>query len=436
MEVIKKNILLLSTGDTNGAYEYVFRLSKVLIRDGHKVVMLVKNKSKYDDFLIQYNLKYVPPKHKFFLKILNKIKSIFVGKRKTNIDYDLNYDFISRDEKSENVSIDRIIEQINFIPDFVFVGMTDFFMNSTDLYNLYLKTNSKIYNISVDMNHFTGGCHYAWDCLGYINGCGDSCPAILSEDFKGIAKVNFNKKIENAHKGNFRILTGSGWTLKQSKESKIYKHQKNFYNINSLIDTEILNNRNKDISKRIFNLNNKDFYILMGSQNNNAKRKGFDYLVESLKLLYLELNEFERERIQILIVSRTNSSNFKEIPFKKKYLPYIKDYKLLSLLYQASNLFVNSSIEDSGPMMVTEALACGTPVVGFDMGVVNNMVVNDYNGYKAKLADCKDLMFGINKIFKLNKEDFLEYSNNATQHVENFSSFNYASKILKDLLQD
>ena len=56
MEVIKKNILLLSTGDTNGAYEYVFRLSKVLIRDGHKVVMLVKNKSKYDDFLIQYNL--------------------------------------------------------------------------------------------------------------------------------------------------------------------------------------------------------------------------------------------------------------------------------------------------------------------------------------------------------------------------------------------
>ena len=37
---------------------------------------------------------------------------------------------------------------------------------------------------------------------------------------------------------------------------------------------------------------------------------------------------------------------------------------------------------------------------------------------------------------KLNEIDYLEYSNNAALHVENFSSFNYASKILRDLLQD
>ncbi|MFP3802939.1 glycosyltransferase, partial [Paraburkholderia sp. SIMBA_027] len=83
---------------------------------------------------------------------------------------------------------------------------------------------------------------------------------------------------------------------------------------------------------------------------------------------------------------------------------YIKDYRLLALLYQAADLFVNSSIEDSGPMMVSEALACGTPVVGFDTGVLTNMIIDNYKGYKAPLKDSKKLAEGIKKIFELNKD--------------------------------
>jgi glycosyltransferase involved in cell wall biosynthesis len=79
-------------------------------------------------------------------------------------------------------------------------------------------------------------------------------------------------------------------------------------------------------------------------------------------------------------------------------------------------------------MMVSEALACGTPVVGFDMGVVTNMVINNYNGYKAILKDSNDLSIGIEKICKLSEVDYQKYSDNAVKQVEEFSSLNEITK--------
>ena len=109
---------------------------------------------------------------------------------------------------------------------------------------------------------------------------------------------------------------------------------------------------------------------------------------------------------------------------------------MLSLLYQASDVFVNSSIEDAGPMMVSEALACGTPVVGFDMGVVDNMVINDYNGYKAILKDSVDLANGIYTVLKLNTVEYNAYSRNAVRQVEEFSSMRYVKEVFDKIMKD
>lgn len=435
MENVKKKILLLSTGDINGAYEYVYRLAVLFKNEGHQVVMLVKNKTKSDSFLIQYKENKLYKRKSILERVLLKThKKFFKQVDKPKTTFDLNYDFISLDETSVNVSTSHIIDLIGFTPEFIFTGMADDFMNSTDLLNLQLLTNAQVYNIAVDMNHFTGGCHFAWDCKGYIEGCNE-CPAITSLFGKEKAKVNFETKLANARKGNFKILTGSGWTMNQASLSKIYKNQSNILNINSLIDTNVLNNKCRSFAKQIFNLDEDKFYILMGCQNANAKRKGFEYMLESLEILYQKLNENQRQQIKILIVSRQVTESFKDIPFDKQHIDYINDYRLLSLLYQATDVFVNSSIEDSGPMMVSEALACGTPVVGFDMGVVNNMVINGYNGYKAKLKDSNDLALGIKTILELSKEEYNKHSLNAVKQVELYSSFEYADKVLNEIFK-
>ena len=435
MESINKKILLLSSGDVNGAYEAIYRLGKHFVSQGYQVKMLVKKKTKPDSFIITYtDVKNTYKRKNLFQRFIIKIKKEFFEKKEvTKVKYDANYDFISTNETSINVSENSIIKLIGFTPDIIYSGMTDGFMNSTDLLNLQQVTKAQVYNITVDMNHFTGGCHFAWDCKGYIEGCSNKCPAIVSEYGKDIPKRNFDTKLKNAIQGNFKILAGSSWTLKQAQESKIYKNQDVIYNVNSLIDLTLFNIKNKDISKRIFELDKDKFYILMGCQNAKAKRKGFEYLVESLKILEKKLSPIEKSKIEVIIVSRDVSEAFDEIPFMKKHIDYIKDYRLLALLYQSVDVFVNSSIEDSGPLMVSEALACGTPVVGFDMGVVNNLVVTDFNGYKAKLKDSHDLANGMKRIFDLSESEYNIFSKNAFKMIEEFSSMESADKIFNKI---
>ncbi len=174
----------------------------------------------------------------------------------------------------------------------------------------------------------------------------------------------------------------------------------------------------------------------MGCQNGNEKRKGFEYLLKSLNIFYKELSREEIEKIIVLIVSKNQVNSFNEIPFNKKHLDFVDDYSKLSLLYQAVNVFVNSSIEDSGPMMVSESLSCGTPVVGFDMGVVNNMVINGYNGYKAELFNSNDLAIGIKTIFDLTSSEYKSYSINSINQIKEFSSFEYGMQVFNKILNE
>lgn len=433
----KKNILILSTGDVNGAYEAAYKVAHIIKNMGHDVVMCVKHKTKNENFIKQYrHLSLSSAKANLLMRIVNKIKNkISPVEPSKVISTDMKYSFLSKNEASENIHIESMLKIVGFTPDFVFTGMTIDFLNSTDLLNIYNATKAKIYNITVDMNHFTGGCHYSWGCEGYIKGCDKYCPAITKEHEKITAKNNFERKYENAQKANFQIIAGSGLTLLQAQNSKIYKSQKTIHNINSLIDTKLLNSKNKSIAKKVFSLSNDCFYILTGAQNMEDPRKGFSYLLQALEMLDRELPMQKKEKIVLLVVSNSVNKEFGRVTFKKQKIDYIKDYRLLSLLYQAADLFINTSIEDSGPMMVSEALACGTPVVGFDTGILTNMVIDDYNGYKAPVMDSRKLAEGIRKVFELNKDDYESFSKNAVRQVEEFSSYEYAEEIFKQILE-
>ena len=432
MELISKKILLLSTTDDNGAHEAIYRIAKHFVSENHEVKMLVKRKTKSDDVIVAYRDK----RSNIIKRLLNKLSSKISNKLKTKISFEAQYVFFSKDETSINTKPKRITDLLGYNPDFIFVGTTHGFMNSTDILNLQKYTKAKVFNITVDMNHFTGGCHFAWDCQGYITGCTKSCPAIIGKEGRNLVQKNFRKKLENVKAGNFQIIAGSGWTLRQARESKIYKNQNEILNVNSLIDTTLFSPKNRKHAKDVFNLDSNKFYVLMGCQNSNNKQKGFEYLLKALKILSKNLSNEQKEKIVVIVVSKRKAANFDYIPFQKEYMDFITDYRLLSLLYQACDVFVNSSIEDPGPMMVSEALACGTPVVGFDMGVVNNMVINDYNGYKAILKDSQDLAKGIYTIFNLNSEEYKVYSENAVRQVEEFSSMAHAKKVFDRIMDN
>ena len=77
-----------------------------------------------------------------------------------------------------------------------------------------------------------------------------------------------------------------------------------------------------------------------------------------------------------------------------------------------------------------ESLACGTPVVGFDIGGNGDMIEHQKNGYLAKSFEIDDLANGIEWV--LNAEDYDELCQNAREKVlKEFDSVVVANKYIE-----
>ena len=420
----KKKILLLSTGDVNGAYEAIFRIASFLKEDGHEVALAVKTKTQHESFVYR-----VPFEQGLIRSTVHRIREKF--RRKIKIDPQ--YIFLDEDESRNYVNVKDILAAIPFVPEMVIAGMTDGFVVTHHLAAIHRLTGARIYTVTVDMSVLTGGCHFAWSCEGYKTDCGN-CPAIPDENHKNYPRKNLLIKQRNVREGKINIIAGSGWTLNQARESALFSRQEKIESIPGCIDTEIFNSRNRKTAKAVFNIPENIKLIFCGAQNFNDPRKGFSYFIEALQLLYNSCDTDLRENVRVLVVERgEREKETDHIPFQIQKIDYIRDYRLLSLAYQASDIYVCSSIEDSGPLMVSEALACGTPVVGFEMGAVSDMVVTDYNGYKAILKNSGDLAEGMRKMLNLSAADQEKYSANAVEQVAKYASKEVVTDILGKL---
>ena len=418
----KKKILLLSTGDVNGAYEAIYRIATILKNDGHEVAMAVKTKTRGDVFIYR-----VPYDNGFFGSITSRIIEKFRPRRNS----DPKYIFLDEDESRKYCSVKNLLSAIPFVPDLVLAGMTDGFMVTRHLASIHQLTGAAVYTITVDMSVLTGGCHFAWECKGYLTDCGN-CPAMINEKNKDYPRKNLRLKKQHRAEGKINVIAGSGWTLMQARQSALYKSQEVIENVVGCIDTEVFNPRNRNIAKRVFNIEENAQLIFCGAQSFEDPRKGFSYFIEALRILYTLLEEKERKNIRVLVTDKTNTVSG-DILFQTLNMAYINDYRLLALAYQAADIFVCSSIEDSGPLTVSEALACGTPVVGFEMGAVSDMVVSGYNGYKAVLKDSEDLAKGMKEILLLPADIKNRYAVNAVEQVNKYASYKAVTEILNRL---
>jgi glycosyltransferase involved in cell wall biosynthesis len=427
----EKKALILSTFDSNGgASELTYRMAKALKNNGFQVEMLVRFKTtnkKYIHVLPAQKLK--NPLSQRLIKRLKKYCKVTTPKFDPNPDYAF---FPGEDESKQYASLNEILNAISFIPNYVFSGLTYGFVNTSLLSELHLATGAIIYQVMYDMSILTGGCHVIWKCKGLENCC-SGCPAIKDKYFSNYTKTNHNLKKKNLVRGNFNLLHTRGWSIKQANISSLYKDRKKVA-FNIPVDLNLFTDKHRNYAKGIFNIEKNTKVIFAGSSNFKDRRKGGNYLLQSLELLWEKLDKEQRESICILFAGNIDPENseLKNIKFKNRFLGFIKDYRLLSLVYQAADIFVCPSIEDAGPMMIAESLACGTPVVGFKMGFLfdESYVVDGYNGYKASLENQIELMEAMRKIIILSDDDRLQMFRNARNSaMELFSESQFVKSI-------
>ncbi|MEP7153972.1 MAG: glycosyltransferase, partial [Nitrospira sp.] len=109
-------------------------------------------------------------------------------------------------------------------------------------------------------------------------------------------------------------------------------------------------------------------------------RKGFDKLVEALKQI--------KARIPTLcLVGVGHNSPALELQIPYLNLGHINSDRLLSNIYSAADVVVIPSLQDNLPNTVLESMACGTPVIGFDVGGIPDMIQHGKTGLLVPPSD-------------------------------------------------
>jgi glycosyltransferase involved in cell wall biosynthesis len=108
-------------------------------------------------------------------------------------------------------------------------------------------------------------------------------------------------------------------------------------------------------------------------------RKGFSVLSEALSGLT------EAHHLFLLSVGKEDPQGTGSIP--GMHMEEVRNDRWLSVAYSAADLFVIPSIQENLPNTVLESLACGTPVVGFDVGGIPDMVRPGRTGQLVPVGD-------------------------------------------------
>lgn len=389
MVLANKKILLLSTGDSiGGAYELMYRMASALNSHCEQVCLAVKNKRYTDTFVKSVSV--VVPKSSFFKRCIHSVQSrLHLLPPELAAVAKSNYVFYYQEEEQQHfVRAEYLLQQIGFVPDIIFVGLTTGFINTNEIARLHQLTNAVIAYVMLDVYPITGGCHVLCNCKEYQRGC-VQCPAVKNTSLANLPLKQFANKWRLYSQMSPLFVGASCFVRRILRESPLTTNDR-VVPMYSCIPTDIFNMNNREYAKHIWRIPKGKKVILAGADNVRDPRKGRHYFVESIKQLVAQYpNIFSNVMVVLVGNHNTADEETKQIPLETKYVDYIRDMRLLSLLYQASDIYVMSSLEEGGPMMVPEAMLCGALVVGFQTGFLENedIIQSRVNGYRVPLAD-------------------------------------------------
>lgn len=243
-----------------------------------------------------------------------------------------------------------------------------------------------------DMWSFTGGCHFSGSCLEFLEGC-SYCPFLRKPGKSDLAARLFANKKKMYDSSYLSVVSSSKWLCTLAQESKLLRRKKRFC-IPNPIDTNFYKPSDKAEARRKLGLVQNKKYLLFGADNACDPRKGMRYFIEALGILG-ENFAYIQESVELIVFGKISNQVLKQLPFKVNYFEYVDSPSKLVDLYNAADCYVLPSLQVNLPNTIMESMACGTPVVGFSIGGVPEMISHQKSGYLAEMKNSLSLATGI-----------------------------------------
>ena len=358
-------IALLSYSDNQGgAAIAAYRLFKSLSKN---------KKLKVDLIVYKKNTKestHLPFKIRLELWFLEKIESLF--KR-----------FYLKKNIHTSIVLYRTKSLKNFFKKKKY-DIVNFHWTGAFLFNYYKSSSYKIFWTLHDMNPFTGGCHYSDGCDGHTTDC-SNCPLLKKSKSQSLfIKHTFRRKI-NFSRLNINFICLSRWIKNELCRGKLYDESLHkSFNLPNTIDINYF--KPKNIKKK--------YDVLFISSNLKDKRKGGIFVKHLIK---------RNPELNFLIVG----SNYEQYDHNREnvyYVGEVKSEKKLIEYYNKSKILIIPSVEENLSNVILESLACGTPIVGFNIGGNKDFIKYGYLGELSYKINVESLEKAMLKLLSKNME--------------------------------
>ncbi len=234
-----------------------------------------------------------------------------------------------------------------------------------------------------DMNVFTGGCHYDDGCGRFARACG-ACPQLGSRDEHDLSRQVWLRKrnVFGAAGRPLHVVADSEWLAAEARRSSALAGVP----VTSILyglDTGVFAPRDPAAARAELGIPAGARVVLFVADSVENRRKGFPLLLEALGGM--------RDAPGLLLLSIGRGRPAVPGGLPHLHFEHVASDRLLSILYSAADVFVIPSLQEAFGQTALEAMACGTPVVGFDAGGIPEMVRPGVTGLLARCGDVAGL---------------------------------------------
>ncbi len=240
---------------------------------------------------------------------------------------------------------------------------------------------------------FTGHCAYPKECDRWQMGCGrcpylDSYPAVQRD----ATAWEWKLKQWVYRNTNLEIVSPSRWLLDRARQSLLGRFP--LHHIPHGIDTEVFQPLDRQACRTALRIPSHAKVILFAAAFLWDGRKGFDFLRAALDRLPADL----RRNLFLLLMGRDRDRIDVPVDIPSLHLGYVTEDCLKAIAYSAADVFAFPTREDIFGLVALEAIACGTPVVSFDVCAVPEIVRPNVTGFLAPANDVDEFARGLETI--------------------------------------